>query len=126
MADSSTDFETVCPEYVSGTGYCFAMATVADAVAGWLLDVEHDRAVRSSTMTSSSRTVAKHLVILHGIFRRAMKVWGLPTNPVPMSPTLFANDLGNFQDASSIRIRYRAALTRAGLRQLRFHDLRHS
>jgi hypothetical protein len=28
-----------------------------------------------ATLTSSNRTVAKHLVILHGIFRRAMKVW---------------------------------------------------
>jgi Permease for cytosine/purines, uracil, thiamine, allantoin len=33
------------------------------------------------TLTSSNRTVAKHLVILHGSFRRAMNVWGLPTNP---------------------------------------------
>ena len=35
---------------------------------------------------------------------------------------VFANELGTFQDASSIRIRYRAALTRAGLRPLRFHE----
>ena len=35
-----------------------------------------------ATLTSSNRTVAKYLVILHGIFRRAMKVWGLPRNPV--------------------------------------------
>ena len=33
------------------------------------------------TLTVSNRTVAKYLVILHGIFRRAMKVWGLPRNP---------------------------------------------
>jgi integrase len=33
-----------------------------------------------ATLTSSSRTVAKLLVILHGIFRRAMKVWGLASN----------------------------------------------
>ncbi len=188
-----------------------------------------------ATLTSSNRTVAKHLVILHGIFRRAMKVWGLPSNPaatverpryrvsddleayspeevwalvraagsdqdaalyltaaftglrmgellalqwrdidyggeairvrrsynvhggvgspksgkvrsVPMVPDVaerfarlasrefwvepedlvFANELGTYQDASSIRIRYRAALARAGLRQLRFHDLRHT
>jgi integrase len=39
---------------------------------------------------------------------------------------VFANELGTFQDASSIRIRYRAALARAGLPQLRFDDLRHS
>jgi integrase len=187
-----------------------------------------------ATLTSSNRTVAKHLVILHGIFREAMKLWGLPTNPTatverpryrvsddleayspeevwalvraageqdatlylaaaftglqmgallalqwrdidcngeairvrrsynvhggigspksgefaarrwsPTSPRrsrdsptassgiepedlVFANELGTFQDASAIRIRYRAALTRARLRQLRFHDLRHT
>ena len=33
------------------------------------------------TLTVSNRTVAKYLVILHGIFKRAMKVWGLPRNP---------------------------------------------
>lgn len=35
-----------------------------------------------ATLTGSNRTVAKYLVNLHGIFRRAMKVWGLPRNPV--------------------------------------------
>lgn len=30
----------------------------------------------------SNRTVAKYLIVMHGIFRRAMKVWGLPRNPV--------------------------------------------
>ncbi|HEX4717795.1 MAG TPA: hypothetical protein VH300_04640, partial [Thermoleophilaceae bacterium] len=34
-----------------------------------------------TTIEASNRTVAKYLVILHGIFRRAMKVWGLPRNP---------------------------------------------
>ncbi len=33
------------------------------------------------TLNVSNRMVAKYLVILHGIFRRAMKVWGLPRNP---------------------------------------------
>src|SRR5437764_2603098 len=33
------------------------------------------------TLTASNRTVAKYLVVAHGIFRRAMKVWGLPRNP---------------------------------------------
>jgi integrase len=188
-----------------------------------------------STLTVSNRTVAKYLVILHGIFRRAMKVWGLPRNPaasverpryrvsddldafspeevsalvraaasaqdacmfltaaftglrmgellalewrdvdfagegirvrrsynvhggvgspksgkvrsVPMVPDVasqlaalagredfvepedlvFPGALGRFQDASSIRVRYRAALKRAELRPLRFHDLRHT
>ena len=30
----------------------------------------------------SNRNVQKRLVVLHGIFRRAMRVWGLPRNPV--------------------------------------------
>ena len=34
------------------------------------------------SLTCSNRTTAKYLVNLHGIFRRAMKVWGLPRNPV--------------------------------------------
>ena len=33
---------------------------------------------------------------------------------------------GRWQDASSLRIRYQQALERAGLRRLRFHDLRHT
>lgn len=186
-------------------------------------------------LTASNRTVAKYLVNLHGIFRRAMKVWGLPRNPaaeverpryrvsddinafspeevhalvraaaaeqdaamfltaaftglrlgellalqwrdvdfagdvirvrrsynahgglgtpksgkvrsVPMVPDVaqalarlserdefvgdedlvFAGDWGTFQDASALRIRYKEALKRAELRQLRFHDLRHT
>ena len=187
------------------------------------------------TLTASNRTVAKYLVVLHGIFRRAMKVWRLPRNPaaeverprfrvsddidafspeevhalvraagseqdaclyltaaftglrlgellalqwrdvdfagetirvrrsynahggvgtpksgkvrsVPMVPEVahalarlaerdwftgdedlvFASEIGKYLDASALRVRYKAALARAGLRQLRFHDLRHT
>jgi integrase len=183
----------------------------------------------------SNRSVAKYLVILHGIFKRAMKVWALPRNPVldverpryrvsddlnVFSPEevwalvraagsaqdaalfltagftglrmgellalqwrdvdftgeairvrqsytahgglgtpksgkvrsvplvaevartlaglanrdeftgeddlVFPNQLGRFMEASSLRDRYKAALVRAGLRPLRFHDLRHT
>jgi len=35
-----------------------------------------------ATLKVSNRSVAKYLVILHGIFKRAMKVWGVPRNPV--------------------------------------------
>jgi integrase len=188
-----------------------------------------------ATLTASNRTVAKYLVIVHGIFRRAMKVWGLPRNPaadverprfrvsddieaftpeevhalvraagseqdaslyltaaftglrlgellalqwrdvdfageairvrrsynvhggvgtpksgkvrsVPMVPDVatalarlserdnftsdddlvFGGEVGGFQDATALRDRYRAALKRAKLRKLRFHDLRHT
>src|SRR5947208_2961908 len=188
-----------------------------------------------ATLTASNRTVAKYLVVLHGIFRRAMKVWGLPRNPaaeverprfrvsddldafspeevhalvraagseqdaclyltaaftglrlgellalhwrdvnfvgdavrvrrsytvhgglgtpksgkirsVPMVPEVakalarlaererfngdedlvFGGEAGGFMDASALRDRYKGALARAGLRPLRFHDLRHT
>ncbi len=187
------------------------------------------------TLALSNRSVAKYLVILLGIFKRAMKVWGLPRNPaadverprqrvsddleafspeeiwalvraagsdqdaavfltaaftglrmgellalqwrdvdfagdairvrrsynihggigtpksgkvrsVPMVPDVagalarlserdefigddelvFPNEFGRFMDASSLRDRYKASLARAGLRRLRFHDLRHT
>jgi integrase len=39
---------------------------------------------------------------------------------------MFPGEVGTFQDASALRARYRAALVRAELRPLRFHDLRHT
>jgi len=39
---------------------------------------------------------------------------------------VFAGETGGFLDGSALRRRYKAALQRAGLRPLRFHDLRHT
>jgi integrase len=39
---------------------------------------------------------------------------------------VFAGDVGTFFDDSALRRRYKEALADAGLRQLRFHDLRHT
>jgi integrase len=39
---------------------------------------------------------------------------------------VFPGDLGGFLDGSALRRRYAVALRRAGLRPLRFHDLRHT
>ena len=39
---------------------------------------------------------------------------------------VFAGKLGRYLDGSALRRRYKDALTRAGLRPLRFHDLRHT
>lgn len=39
---------------------------------------------------------------------------------------VFAGETGGYLDGSALRRRYREALTRAGLRRLRFHDLRHT
>jgi len=38
---------------------------------------------------------------------------------------VFAGEAGGYLDGSALRRRYKAALDRAGLRSLRFHDLRH-
>jgi len=39
---------------------------------------------------------------------------------------VFAGPLGGFQDGQSLRKRYKEALRKAGLRELRLHDLRHT
>ena len=39
---------------------------------------------------------------------------------------VFVGALGSYMDGSALRRRYKAALDRAGLRRLRFHDLRHT
>lgn len=39
---------------------------------------------------------------------------------------VFANELGSFMDGSALRRRYKATRDAAGLRPLRFHDLRHT
>jgi integrase len=39
---------------------------------------------------------------------------------------VFAGEVGSYLDDSALRRRYKRALERAGLRQLRFHDLRHT
>jgi integrase len=39
---------------------------------------------------------------------------------------VFPGDLGGFLDDSALRRRYKSALVKAGLRPLRFHDLRHT
>src|SRR6185437_8210055 len=39
---------------------------------------------------------------------------------------VFPGEFGDFLDGSALRRRYAAALKRAGLRSLRFHDLRHT
>ena len=39
---------------------------------------------------------------------------------------VFPNSVGNFLDDSKLRYRYTKALERAGLKRIRFHDLRHT
>ena len=44
-------------------------------------DIDAYRAQLAGEGRLSNRTINKHLVILHGIFRRAQRVWELPSNP---------------------------------------------
>ena len=44
-------------------------------------DIDAYRAQLAAEGRLSNRTINKHLVILHGIFRRAQRVWELPSNP---------------------------------------------
>lgn len=196
-------------------------------------DIERWKSIAMSR-GNGNRTLQKYLVCLHGIFKRAMRVWGLPRNPldqvdrprlvrragidvfsqeevlaltraadaeqdaalfltaaytglrqgellalrwgdvdfelelirvrrsythrqegtpksgkdraVPLMPEVatalarlsrrpwfvddddlvFCNEVGEHRSADNVGQRYRAALDRAGLRRLRFHDLRHT
>jgi len=54
-------------------------ATFADAAAEYLGGLERQRPGEAPL---TNRTVNKVLVVLHGVFRRARKVYGLTLNPV--------------------------------------------
>jgi hypothetical protein len=110
--------------------------------------IERWRAALPSTL--SPRTRNKLLIQLHGIFRRAQKVYGLPRNLMVdverhrqrsngdiqvfsveevhglVRAAESQQDAAPFLDGSALRRRYDRALKAAGLRPLRFHDLRHT
>jgi len=56
----------------------------------------------------------------------ALAQLGRRENWVGDDDLVFAGDLGSYLDGSALRRRYKEALSRAGLRPLRFHDLRHT
>jgi len=56
----------------------------------------------------------------------ALAQLGRRENWVGDDDVVFAGDLGRYLDGSAMRRRYKDALGRAGLRPLRFHDLRHT
>jgi integrase len=103
-----------------------------EAVTADRIDGYRARAVEEGRL--SARTINKHLVVLHGIFRRAMRVYGLRANPaalVDRQPlrrsgeitVLSAADVEalaraaeNDQDAALFRV---AAFTRLRLGELR-------
>ena len=62
----------------------------SDRIDGW-------RAELVAAGGLSARTINKMLVILHGIFRRAMRVYGLPSNPVATVDRQPQRRSGDFQ-----------------------------
>jgi integrase len=56
----------------------------------------------------------------------ALAPLGRRDNWVGDDDLVFVGELGSYLDGSALRRRYKEALTRAGLRPLRFHDLRHT
>jgi integrase len=57
---------------------------------------------------------------------RALAGLGRREHWVGEDDLVFASETGTYLDGSALRRRYKAALERAGLRSLRFHDLRHT
>ncbi len=195
---------SIRPKRVGGVGISFRLFTgrsTLPAFAGrrledittaeierWRQGLANVRAKREAARKGKAGTPAPPLsnasrnriiVTLHGIFRRACKVYGLPVNPASgierhpqrndgdievFSPEevwalveaaaskqdgalslaaactglrrrehfkgeddlVFAGATGSHIDGSELRRRYKAALADAGLRSLRFHDLRHT
>jgi integrase len=56
----------------------------------------------------------------------ALAALGRRENWIGDDDVVFAGEAGGYLDASALRRRYKAALAAAGLRPLRFHDLRHT
>jgi integrase len=89
----------------------------------------------------SARTVNKLLVIMHGIFRRAMRVYGIPSNPVarvdrqpqrssgdfrvltPAEVRLLADKAESEQDAALFTVAAFTGLRLGELRALRWRDV---
>jgi integrase len=92
----------------------FAGATirVRTSWAGRALTTPKSGRVRSVPMAPDVATA------LAGLGRR--EFW------VADDDLVFAGELGTYLDGSALRRRYKAALEAAGLRSLRFHDLRHT
>ncbi len=77
--------------------------------------IEEYRARTVAAGAVSPRTINKRLVVLHGVFRRAMSRWGLPANPVAdpevdRQPSRPSGDFA-FLDSTEVGLLARAAET---------------
>jgi integrase len=92
--------------------------------AGEAIRVRHSYNIHGGLGTPKSGNVRS--VPLVPDVARALAGLGQRPDFVADDELVFPNELGRFMDASALRDRYKAARTRAGLRPLRCHDLRHT
>lgn len=85
----------------------FGEAPLGQVTTDWI-DGYRARLVAEGRL--SGRTINKHLVLLHGIFRRAQRVFGLPANPVAAVERQPVRRSGDFDVLSPGEV---AALARA-------------
>ena len=128
--------------------------TVRDAAAEYLPYIEHDRERKPSTVKGYRWLINAQVLPSLGelqiedVTTERVEAWlsSRKVRAVPLAPAVakararlsqremftgeddlvFVGDYGTFLDGSALRRRYKAALTRAGLRPLRFHDLLHT
>jgi integrase len=91
--------------------------------AGSLVRVRASYAASSLTSPKSGkvRSVPMAPQVAEALARLARRGWSIGDDDL-----VFVGEFGTYVDGSALRRRYKLALERAGLRSLRFHDLRHT
>ncbi len=110
----------------------------APMIERWLSGLRHQR---SNKVRLSNRSRNKILVVLHGVFQRACRVWGLPLNPAaqverhpqpasgdidvftPEEVHALAREADNEQDAAIFAVAAFTGLRMGELRALRWRDI---
>jgi integrase len=73
---TATDYEGVINGYLLEE---FDSATSVTSITSKAIEEYRDRLMNESKL--SNRTIVRHLTVLHGIFKRARREWGLADNP---------------------------------------------
>jgi integrase len=91
--------------------------------AGSLVRVRASYAVGALTSPKSGKVRSVPLApqVAEALARLGQRGWSVGDDDL-----VFVGELGGYLDGSALRRRYKMALARAGLRSLRFHDLRHT
>ncbi|MGA2471452.1 MAG: tyrosine-type recombinase/integrase [Solirubrobacteraceae bacterium] len=84
------------------------------------------RASNAGGRLTSAKSGKVRSVLLAPPVAQALARLGERSIAIDDDDLVFLGDAGGFLDGSALRRRYNQALERAGLRHLRFHDLRHT